>query len=316
MGEIAVRTALGASRRRIVAQLFVEALVLSSVAAVIGLGLASFAMEQMYQVLLSAGAIPFWITPGLSLGAEIYVVVLTIVAAVIAGVVPALRATSDRMLAGLRQLGGGTGIRLGATSTGLVAAQVAFAVAILPPVIFQGSEVIPDAATTPGFPAHEFLSARLAMDRETPPTAKVESYEREFTSRYAVRQTELVNRLKATPGVAAVSVAWTEPGGERTAWIEIDGLAAAPTDAVSSYAVGSGKSGYEVRFGRVDPAFFEVFDIPLVAGRRFNSIDMRATTMVVVNRSFVREFLQGGNALGRRLRYVGRSEDATPEDVE
>ncbi len=68
----------------------------------------------------------------------IYVVGLTMLAAVIAGVVPALQATSRRMQVGLRQLGGSTGMRLGTTWTALIVLQVAFTVAVLLPVLFRG----------------------------------------------------------------------------------------------------------------------------------------------------------------------------------
>jgi putative ABC transport system permease protein len=315
MREIAMRTALGASRRRIVGQLFVEALVLALVAAVLGLALANVAMQQVDALLATGGDLPFWIEPGLSLGAVVYVVALTVLAAIIAGVVPALQATGRRY-AVLQQLGASAAMRLGTTWTALIVVQVAFAVAILPPVIYAGSELIAYAAIEPGFPAAEFLSVRLAMDRDTPPTMNVERYEREFTARYGDRQLELINRLKAEPAVSGATFAWTIPGAEPTVWIEIEGLAM-PPEFSSGYAVRSGAGGHEVRFGRVDVDYFNVFNVPILAGRVFTASDLAsAPTAVIVNRSFAHHLLHDENAVGRRMRYVGRSGDARPEDVD
>src|SRR6185503_412330 len=89
--EIAVRNALGAGRRRIVLQLFVEALVLTSAAAVFGLTLIKFAASEARMLFVGeAGDIPFWIDFSLSFETILMTVAFTVLAAVIAGVVPAL----------------------------------------------------------------------------------------------------------------------------------------------------------------------------------------------------------------------------------
>src|ERR1051326_4769823 len=78
MAEIAVRTALGASRSRIVTRLFAEALVLAALAAGLGVAVAAFAMRELDTALLTAGGgLPFWISPGLSAGSLVYVVGLS-----------------------------------------------------------------------------------------------------------------------------------------------------------------------------------------------------------------------------------------------
>jgi hypothetical protein len=91
--EIALRAALGASRGRIVTQLFVEALVLSAVAAAIGLGLARIALGYGLRLVAGNEALPFWINPNLSLRTALYAAALTLVAASIVGILPALRVT-------------------------------------------------------------------------------------------------------------------------------------------------------------------------------------------------------------------------------
>ena len=108
VGEIAVRSALGASRQRIVAQLFVEALLLAGVAAAAGIGLVSIAFTYLEAALRQfVGVMPFWMTFRLSTEGVIYVVALTLAAAAIVGVVPAIKATGRRVQARAARVVGG-----------------------------------------------------------------------------------------------------------------------------------------------------------------------------------------------------------------
>ena len=107
MGEIAVRTALGASRARVVAQLFVEALVPSVAAAAIGLAILQVALGMIRTAIEHEGdgasRMPFLVDFRLTPAVILYVTLLAILAAVIAGVLPALKATGTRVQRGLQQ---------------------------------------------------------------------------------------------------------------------------------------------------------------------------------------------------------------------
>ncbi|HEX8693039.1 MAG TPA: ABC transporter permease [Longimicrobium sp.] len=308
-GEITVRSALGASRRRIVGQLFVEALVLAGAAAAVGLLLARMGLGQarvLVEQQMSGGA-PFWMDFRLSLVTVLYVVGLTVLAALIAGVVPAVKATGSRLQSGLRQLGGGTGIRLGKTWTALIVAQVAFAVAVLPAAVFTVWDSLRHAAFEPGFAAGEYLTTQVGMDRGDRAAGAAGAAEQQrFASRYAALVAELERRLEAEPGVSAVTVMTEIPGPEPTAYVEVDG---------AEPAAGSG-TGRQVRRLRVDAGFFDAFDARMLAGRQFYSGEAdTAATAVVVNQRFAEQLLGGGNAVGRRVRYVATRDQEAPPDV-
>ena len=132
--EFAARYALGATRGRIVGQLFLEVLVLAAGAAGVALVLVREAFWRVQDFLspeLRGGA-PFGMDFTLSPRTVLFAAGLAVVAAMIAGVVPALKATGREMQSGLRALGSRTGMQLGGTWTALVVAQVAFSIAALP----------------------------------------------------------------------------------------------------------------------------------------------------------------------------------------
>ena len=145
-----------------------------------------------------ASELPFWVSFQLSPEAVLYAGALSVLAAAIVGIVPALQATRRGLQTGLRSRRGGSGMRLGKTWTILIVAQVAFAVALLPAAVSSAWEDMQDGIAGPGFAAEEFLSAQLGMDScRARRTAAAGT--REFTRRFAGRQTELMRRLEAEP---------------------------------------------------------------------------------------------------------------------
>jgi hypothetical protein len=108
--EILVRGALGAGRGRIVTQLFAEALVLGAFAALLGLTATSLGLRWGLDALRTeSDGLPFWFEGGLSATTLIYAVLLTLLAAAMAGVVPALKVTGRDLGAGLREAAAGAG---------------------------------------------------------------------------------------------------------------------------------------------------------------------------------------------------------------
>jgi predicted permease len=287
-GEFAARTALGASRSRIVAQIFIEVLLLAAAAAGAALVLAPRVAETL-SYMLPFGNRPFWMNFGLSYGTILFATALALLAALIAGAIPALRATGRWQLAGLHALNRGSAPRLGKTWTTVVVAQVALSVAVVPTSVEFAWDTLRPAILGPGFQADEFLTARLALDAREAPAAAA--------ARFSALRAEVVRQLKAEPGIGAVTMSEFEPFAERSVFVEVD--LAGPGGSV----VQDRKS---VAFNQVDSAFFDAFGIPLLSGRGFEPGDPQRSA-ILVNRSFVNRVLAGGDPLGRAVRVLNRN---------
>ena len=159
-GEIAMRYALGASRGRIVAQLFVEVLVVSLCGAAAGLVLAQIGvgLGNRIMALEQDFGNPFWMDYSLRPATILFAVVLALVTAVITGVLTALQATGRRLHIDLCELGAAK-MRLGRMWTVLIVVQVMIAVAALPAAINMGWTTMRDASTRSRYPAKEFVAA-------------------------------------------------------------------------------------------------------------------------------------------------------------
>jgi putative ABC transport system permease protein len=288
--EIAVRSALGAGRWRIVGQMFVEGFVLSATAAAAGLLVARAVRGQLHMLIVQA---PFWVDSSLSSWHVVRnVLVLTLLGAIIVGVVPALQATGRRAQSGLQHAASASRWKVGRTYGALIVVQVALAVAILPVAVATAWTTIHAAMVTPGFASQEFMLAGLEMERDIP-GARTDAGS---TGRFRVRQGELVTRLRSEPGVADVTFLTGTPGNDPQAVFEVEGR-----DGVDQAVVGRMGADFE----QIGVDLLKPLNIPLLAGRVFNARDLGAPDRpVIVNRTFATRIL-GGNAVGRRIRQTG-----------
>jgi putative ABC transport system permease protein len=295
--EIAVRYALGAGRGRIVGQLFAEALVLASLSAVVGLAAANFALKWGLAAFYSneAGALPFWINPGLKPTTVVFAVGLTILGAALLGIFPALKVTGAHAHAMLKNLGaGGSTLRFGWVWTAVMICQVALTVICMIPAQGISEESWRDIRIRGQFPTKEYLAARVTLDRE-PTTAAGEETAAAFAARLNRMYAELERRIAEEPGVIAVTFGDRLPGmgvAVRGAEVEVTPDAAlVPISNLWMAAVG--------------PRYFEAFNIPLIAGRAFHDGDRTADARtVLVNEAFVRRYMNGASPVGRRVRYA------------
>lgn len=279
--EFAARFALGASRSRIVVQLCVEVLVLSSVAGAFALAITRPILFQIGEIIRGfpelGGSLPFWVDFEFSWRAAGFVAGLSVLAALIAGLLPALQATGRVLPNALRSLGSRTRIPLGATWTGLIVAQVGLALALLPSTVELAWGNLRPAMLGPGFSAREFVTAQLS-------------------TRTGSLQPDVLRQIESELGVAAVTFAAAPPGAEPQTLVE---LAGPGNDAASGPLV-----RHSVRANQVDRAFFEVFNISAVAGRTFDGRDSSTAATAIVDQTFVRQVLGNDTAIGRRIRPV------------
>jgi predicted permease len=289
--EILVRSALGASRRRIVMQLFAEALVLSGVAAVAGLAGAQFALSRLGGPYLEMnyGVLPFWMSFNLSPITILYALALAVIGAVVAGVMPARKIT--RGLGSKLRVGPGGGDRVsfGGVWTAVIVTQVALTVALPSVVMLIRGESKRVNAYDAGFPTQEYLGVTLglddALDDTMTPAASAAA-----RARVGPSLEELRARLEAEPGVAGVTF--------------VDALPAEDHDALRAEVVSlPGTAPSWVHTASVAPGYFKVLQAPVVSGRGFSSADAGSGVRVaIVDKGFVDLVMSGRNPVGHRVR--------------
>jgi len=305
-GEIVVRTALGASRRRIVSQLFSEALVLGMVAGLVGVGAAGWGLKKVAYAFTGGEPLAFWFHASLSPRTVVYAVLLTVFAAAIAGVVPGLKITAGKVDARLRSLtSGGGGLRFGGVWTAVIVLQVAATVTF--PVVgwFVRRDAVNIEAYDLGLATEEYLSAGLRLNPNSYGTVPDSTEEDPYSTRFGRTARAMMERLEAESSVAGVTMTRAVPGTYHS-WrrIEMDEGGEAPRTKKDEEGPGRWVAG-----GAVAPDFFEVLGTEHLQGRTFNvdDSDPEART-VLVNETFVEVVLGGRNPIGRRLRYLGSHE--------
>jgi putative ABC transport system permease protein len=299
--ELLVRAALGASRGRLIMQFFAEALLLCAVGAVAGLMVARFALARTWTMIEGqTGPLPFYVDTSLSATTILYAALLTLFAAAIAGIVPALKVTSGGAGARLRAASsGGGGLQFGGVWTVVIVVQIAFTTLLPWPLLGLGGGVGKD--TPAGFPAEAFLTATLDMDRLDGAGASGDTVPAIRALRLEERYRALADRLRQEPGVLDVTYADQMPQLITTNFraIKMDpGPAAEPSEGFMGSKVVS-----------VDPRFFDVVGARVIRGRALTTGDAEQRTRVVlVNEHFVDQVLGGRNPVGRRFRFSSTSE--------
>jgi putative ABC transport system permease protein len=312
--ELAVRNALGASRRRIIAQLFAEALVLVGVAAVAGLAVTHFGLRWMLDAaetgITTLPGLPFWIRDRISTATILYTGVLTVLGAVVAGVLPALKVTRTLGPRLRRASAGGGGYRFGGLWTAVIVAQVAVTVVFPAVAFFAQREAARGQSRDVGFATERYLSVRLEMDPAD--AAAGDTSDAQQLARAQATARELERRLEADPAVLGVTFAGHLPRMSHPyRSFELDAGPAAPVDPRMGDRY--------VSFTSVAPDYFAVVGAPILQGRGFHSGDLvPGARTVVVNQSFVEQALGGGNAVGRHVRYLPppRRDASAPEAEE
>jgi putative ABC transport system permease protein len=298
--ELAVRTALGASRRRIVMQLFVESLVL----AILGAGVGLFAADRLASVILKdfLAAQPHWIYYGITFETVFWGMTLAAASAAIAGTIPALKVTGRSLRKNVERAGGRSSHRFGWLSDSLVVSNVVLAVATVGAGMFLTSRLIGLEAEATKVP-DEFITAEINIPSGAVPQRPGPFDIQEYTSQVLRMRGALVERLQSAPGVRGVALADALPGDDYpTSGIEIESEPQRMTPG-----------GHHVRTAHVHPGFFVALGRPVLAGRDFDARDLDShTSSVIVSTTFVDRVMGGRNPLGQRVRYVSSGESSGP----
>ena len=299
--EILVRSALGASRRRIVAQLFAEALVLAGVATVVGLAAAQLTLTiwgKPYLEMAWGAQLPFWIDFNLSPTAITYALALAMIGAVVAGVMPARKITrglGTRLRAGTS---GGGGVSFGGVWTAVIVTQVALTVMFPSVVMLVRSESKRVASYDAGFPTQEYLGVTLGVDDGQGETLTPET-RAALDTRIRTSLEALRGRLEAEPGVGGVTFIDALPG---------DAHNARRAEVVSLPEI----RPRWVAIASADLSYFDVLKAPALSGRTFSRADLAPNIrVVVVDQGFVDLVMGGRNPIGHRVRLgTGQAADS------
>ncbi|HET9369479.1 MAG TPA: FtsX-like permease family protein, partial [Vicinamibacterales bacterium] len=284
-GELAVRTALGASRRRLVRLLFVENLVLAVPGAVAGTLLAALLVP--YLAMSGASAAPAQV--GLDIAIDAYVItfamVLSVGCALVFGFVPALRISRVDIAAATNEVSPrlAAGGRLRSM---LVVSQVAASLVLLVGTGLVLRSAAAARQASGGFDARHVTATAVDLQ----PAGYDAASGRVYLNR-------LLDALESDPSFSAASLATNVP---------LSLVDTAPRSiTIEGYAPRSDEL-LAFLFNTVGPGYFQTLDIPLLAGREFaRRDDERATPAVVVNETLARRMWQSPQgALGKRLRTL------------
>jgi predicted permease len=284
--EIAVRLAIGASRRRIVRQLLVESLLLAIIASLAGLLLASWTGAGLLALL--PADFPLTPTAGGPTSEPrvlMFTLLVTIVSGVTFGLAPAWRASRPQLVPALKQDAPSVASRRVSLRHVFVVAELALSVLLLVGAGLLMRTVWAFTRLSPGFNTTSILVASTDVALQGYSDARG----RDFFD--ALRA-----RVRALPGVSSVALGRMVPvqqSGMRVTFTPPGSMATGPNSPVADY-------------NPVSPDFFRTLGIPVVHGRDFGSTDTDSSPHVlIVNRALVRKYFKGVNPVGTRLTDFG-----------
>jgi predicted permease len=281
--ELAVRRAIGASRWRLVRQLLTESVLLTLIAAVLGVTL-SFWMTALIGRL---GEIPAGVLAALSPDAPVLLATtaLAVAAGLLFGLAPALAASRSALTPDLKSEG--ATIRLGRQRHRLrdvfMVGQMAVSLLLLVTAGLFGRSLAKAIAVDPGYGARSGVYLSFDLARQNYPDDRQAAFVRDLSAKVA-----------ALPGVQSVALSNAVPfggsfnGGDAR-------IEDAPTDG----------RGIGYLFSAVTPTYFDALQVPVVRGRGFSARDDAGSPpVVIINETFARKLWPGEDAIGKRVRLV------------
>ena len=295
--EIAVRLSIGATRAQLVRQLLVESLVLSGAGGMLGLVIA-VALTRFLLSLVPSGGPPLLIQAVPDTRVLFFTLGLTVVTAVVFGLLPALRASRPDPWTTLKDTVGSIAGASGSLflRKGLVAAQVALSFLLLfgAGLFVQSLQNL--RATDTGVALENLVTFQLSP--------VLNGYSLEQTVRF---YQDVLERLRTAPGVVSAGMASVPilSGDEWDSTTQVEGHQAKDGEDMQAY------------MNSLMPGYFDTMKIRFIEGRDFTAMDVKPfATTAIVNRRFAEHFFKGKSAVGRRLgRGAGPNTKMTTEII-
>lgn len=283
--EMALRSALGAGRWRLVWQLLSESLLLAMLGTVGGLLVGRLGLVAANAALpLSA---PGWLRFDMDLTVVAFVLGLLLATAVAFGLVPALRASRLDLRSSLGESGDRVGSdRGGGLRQGLVVVEVALAMVLLVCAALMTRAFFGVIAVEPGFRPEGVVTMQVSPPKASYPTPDA----------YRAFHTELLAAIRESPGVLHAGAGTWLPS-QQASWVPL----IIPEGTVASSATGRFPATAVI----VTPGYFDALGIARIQGRVFTARDGLAGSpgAVIVNRTFIDLHWPGRDPIGRRLKY-------------
>lgn len=285
--EMAIRTALGAGRRRLVRLAAIESLLLAVMGGAGGVGLAYAGVRTL--VAMENSGVPRASEVVVDLPVLGFAALAALASALVFGFIPALRGASPDPQGALRcddrtATAGSARLRF---RRGLVAVEVALAVMLVVGAGLMTRSLAQLMAVDPGFEPGGLLIGRVSLpSSDYPEPDQVEAF---FDT--------LLERVGAAPGVAAVAAGSAVPiVSSQGVWdFELEGV---PTPS-------GGAPAWNAAIAFVRPGYFGLLGIPVMRGRAFEAADDRQhPTVAIINQALADRFFQGQDPVGRRMRIA------------
>jgi putative ABC transport system permease protein len=288
--EVAIRYSLGATRWRIVRQLLIESVMLSSLGGIAGLAIATFGLRAFDAAVHSTGA-PYWLHFTIDYRVLFYVSGICLATGVLFGLAPALQVsrenTQDTLKDGARGAAGNR--RVGRLGGVMVVAELALTVILLSGAGLMLRSFMALYAVEPGFPIDGLTRMRMQL-----PPAK-------YPSGDARRQfyEQLLPSVEAIAGIQEAAFATAVPPLRQEEWrFEVDGR-----------TYGENESRPWTGTVSASPRYFAVLGVSIQRGRALSNADGAAgAENIVVNQAFANRYFAGDDPIGRRIRFMPRDD--------
>ncbi|HKY05517.1 MAG TPA: ABC transporter permease [Blastocatellia bacterium] len=281
--EIAIRSALGASRLRLVRQLLAESLMLSALGGALGVLIAVWGLDVL--VSLAPQNIPRLNEVGLDSRALGFTVSVTFLTGLIFGLLPALQSSKPDLNETLKDGGrkGAGGLRSRRSLSALVVSEVALSLVLLIGAGLMIKSFVRLQQVDPGFDPENILSFKLSLPgvRYPKPENAITFYE------------SLTERLRALPGVKAAGMS-DHIALEGYAWTSDFTIEGRPPE----------EYGVEVRHKSIDPGYFETLGLSVLKGRNFTTAENRSGPgIIIINETLARQHFKDEDPIGKRIKF-------------